>query len=452
MRVRVLDNVPRVDRPAPAEMLERFLAPPHPVVIRNLYAGDPLGAITTREQAIEAWGDAVLPVQLEYTTQAATGQPRRIDLMKVRDFLALPPDDPSTVKRVITEQDTPPAIRAMFEPPPYGDLAGVPREDLVTKVFLAHAGHYAHLHYDVDGRPVILTQLFGHKRVMVVPPEQNQAIDPYTEERGGNMSSRYIEHLTPDEKLAFAREVGAFDTLIGPCESIFIPTGWWHYIDYVDTAMSINVRFGRTPLQAELYRVSEGLASCHLHYWQMIAQPFRTGGPPSMLEDEAWHVVRLLDRARAGGPDEAAEFGRAVEALYRKIAPTGYTRTLRLGDVLRQTPITELWTRPPEPWQKPPDRPPPVWAATSVPALATGVEPVVGLGTGAVILLRDGAPVWKIESADGDALRVLRELLAALVAAPGASIAALAARIECPVEELVELLEELAETGCLSHL
>jgi len=441
-----LDNIPRVDGVPDAELARDYLIPGRPVVIRRLYRDDPIERITSPADAIEAWGDVRLPVQLEPTTALgrSTDEPW---VMPLRELLGLSGTDPLAGKKVITEQFTPAAIGAAFRPR-HADLGGASIDDLVTKVFLAHAGHSAHLHYDVDGRPVFLTQIFGHERVIVIPPEQNQRLDPIVDERGGNMSSLFVEHRTPEEKLAFAREVGAFDTVLGPGETVFIPTGWWHYIDYLDTAMSFNVRLGRSPIQQGLERVAEALDSPHLHLWQRIAQPFSTGRTPSPeLVARAEAVVAAVDRARETGDEADLErFAALLGALYRELAPDGYTRTLHVHDQRRRAPIEALHAPPPP--AAAPDVPQGPWTSTDRPRLAPGVEVTLAVASDTLVILRDGAAEWRIEP-DLDALAALRAVLALIGSAPGPTVGELADELGCDPTDLGDLLGELGRTGCL---
>jgi hypothetical protein len=306
------------------------------------------------------------------------------------------------------------------------------------------------MHYDLDGRAVLLTQVFGRKRVWVVSPANGQRLDPMVEPIG-HWSSLFIENLSPEAKLELAHSIGAFDTVLEPGDTIFIPTGWWHYVDYIETGMSFNIRIGRTPRQRALFAVAERLLPRHMHYWQGIAQLFATGRAPSA--DECAALDRLLGafaRAAGGDPERVAEFGSQLVELYRHAQPTGYRDILHRNDLARSAPIEALAAPPPDPGVALP-RPPAAWSDHHRVALAPRIEIAQSLGREELILLQDGEPSWRI-GADSmpESFALVRRLFAQVSTGPEpVAVAELARRLACDPEQLIDLLDELSETGAL---
>ena len=57
-----------------------------------------------------------------------------------------------------------------------------------------------------------------------------------------------------------------FQCTLNPGEAIFIPAAYWHFVGYLTTGMSVNVRFGRNEFTRFLGD------KCHAHsYVQNIA-------------------------------------------------------------------------------------------------------------------------------------------------------------------------------------
>ena len=99
--------------------------------------------------------------------------------MSLRDYVDFSRSNPST-RLCCTEYDTPARVLTSFELPDIcrvngagEEILGLPRKygdfDLVTAIFLANEGNVGHLHFDGDQRDVLLYQVYGRKRVVLVP-------------------------------------------------------------------------------------------------------------------------------------------------------------------------------------------------------------------------------------------------------------------------------------------
>lgn len=59
--------------------------------------------------------------------------------------------------------------------------------------------------------------------------------------------------MSDRERVAFLKFVGAYDVILYPGETIYIPPLWWHFLQYMDNAMSVSLRFGRSRIGRILY-------------------------------------------------------------------------------------------------------------------------------------------------------------------------------------------------------
>lgn len=237
----ILDNIARISAPPPDVLREEYILKQKPVIITDLFDGQPIRSISTEAEARGRLGHLKLTIQEEYTAKflkalrgAAPSQPPEIkesaSLVEYLDFVRANPE----TRMLCTEQTTPPEIMELFEPPEYS------REDRLSLFFIANAGNVAHLHFDSDQRQVLLYQVFGRKRIILMEPKASKKLNPIR-----NISSFFVENLPPQEKEAFLRYMGAYECIVEPGETLFIPALFWHHLEYIDTAMSVGIRFGR---------------------------------------------------------------------------------------------------------------------------------------------------------------------------------------------------------------
>lgn len=124
-------------------------------------------------------------------------------------------------------------------------------------MFFGGMGSKVALHYDIDMSHVFLNQIYGRKRVVLFAPEQSKKIYhlPYT-------VASYIDVNHPDyEKHPALRYVTGYEVILHPGESLFIPSGYWHYIEYLDGGYSISLRANES-----LTRRFKGALNLAKHY------------------------------------------------------------------------------------------------------------------------------------------------------------------------------------------
>jgi hypothetical protein len=105
-------------------------------------------------------------------------------------------------------------------------------------MFFGGQGAFTPLHYDLDMSHVFLNQLHGRKRVVMFAPEQSKYLyhHPYT-------VASYVDINNPDyERFPALSKVSGLEVILNPGETVFMPSGFWHYIEYVDGGYSLALR------------------------------------------------------------------------------------------------------------------------------------------------------------------------------------------------------------------
>ena len=302
-------SLPRIPAPSLDEFARDWLLPQRPTVLTGLFDGQPLARFRDRPQVEAELGNMLIAVGEEYTRnllahdfEPVHNVPR---VLSIRNYLQHADRDPTT-RLLCSEVHAPAELRALYQVPEYVEFQGLP-DDARSMVFVGNQGNFAHLHFDGDYRHVLLYQVFGRKRVIVAPPDSGNKLMPI-----GNFGQFAFENLGQAETEDFLRFVGGSQCVIEPGEAVFIPAAWWHFIEYVDTAMSVNVRFGRN-------RYTQFLGDrCHPNcYLQCIASRMTDA---SEIEKgpllEYFHSIERLRHQPAESPEHK---GIEMEEEFRRI-------------------------------------------------------------------------------------------------------------------------------------
>ena len=105
-------------------------------------------------------------------------------------------------------------------------------------MFLGGKDTDVRLHYDVDMSNVLLTQIYGRKRVLLFPPDQGKFLYkvPFNTHSVANLKN-------PDPAnwpgLKHAR---GYEIIQEPGDGLFMPSGYWHYNTYLEGGISVAYR------------------------------------------------------------------------------------------------------------------------------------------------------------------------------------------------------------------
>lgn len=93
-------------------------------------------------------------------------------------------------------------------------------------------------HYDIDASNVLMTQLIGCKRVILVSPEYNKLIYklPFS-------SFSLIDPDKPDlNSFPALKYVKGYDFTLYPGDALFMPSRFWHFNTYLEGGMAVSYR------------------------------------------------------------------------------------------------------------------------------------------------------------------------------------------------------------------
>lgn len=101
-------------------------------------------------------------------------------------------------------------------------------------------------HFDIDRSSVLLTQVFGRKRVVLIGPEYS----PFLYRLPFNMHTTVDLDEPKYEIHPGLHYVKGGEVILEPGDSLFIPPGYWHFITYLNGGMGVAYRkLNRNPLK-----------------------------------------------------------------------------------------------------------------------------------------------------------------------------------------------------------
>lgn len=214
---------------------KHYLAKSKPLIINNFSSLFPAGKLWTFDYLNSKIGNHLIGVfDNRIKTNSAYINP---DLqMKFSEFSEIIQRDEETPYRIFLFnmfKDFP-EFRKEFPTP---ELA---RGILGKLGFAFFGGKNTHVrfHFDIDCSNVLMTQLIGRKRVILIPPKYDRFIYkvPFS-------SFSLIDPDKPDyQKFPALRYVSGYDFVLQPGDALFMPSRYWHFNTYLEGGMAVSYR------------------------------------------------------------------------------------------------------------------------------------------------------------------------------------------------------------------
>lgn len=234
----ILKPIDIVDDISKEEFFEKYLKPRKPVVIKNMARKWPAYQKWTMDYIKEVVGDVTVPLYDSSKADPAAPINAPTTEMKFADYIDLIQREPTDLRifffdpikhapKILNDYVSPTSLMGGFL-------------DKYPSMFFGGKGSVTFLHYDIDMAHIFHTHFNGRKHILLFDykwkdrlyqiPYATYALEDYD-----------IEN--PDfTKFPALDGVEGIECFLEHGDTLFMPTGWWHWMKYLDGSFSISLR------------------------------------------------------------------------------------------------------------------------------------------------------------------------------------------------------------------
>lgn len=233
MRTLAVDVAEKIDI---NEFKKKYFYPQKPLIIKGLADQFPAGKKWTIDYLKNVCGDVVIDLfdnNNKNSESAYTHPDLQMKFSKYVDTIMR--NEPSSLRMFLFNMfKKRPQLRKDFPCPPL--FRGIMGN--IGFMFFGGAGIKVRIHQDIDMSNVLLTQFHGRKKVVLVHPKYSRLLYklPFN-------THSLIDLDNPDyEKYPGLKYIEKYECVIGHGDSLYMPSGYWHYITYLDGGFSVSYR------------------------------------------------------------------------------------------------------------------------------------------------------------------------------------------------------------------
>jgi ribosomal protein L16 Arg81 hydroxylase len=219
------------------EFVEKYYKPQRPVLIENLITDWPAHKKWTIEYFQDYAGDQIVPLYNSEPTKGKQNSAAPVQEMKLRDYLEILKTQPTDLRVFFFNLlDNAPKL---LEDIKYPDI-GLRFFKRLPVMFFGGGGSRVLPHYDMDLSDLLHVHFQGRKSVTLFPPEQTKYLYkvPFAVH---NLETINMDN--PDfEKYPALKHLQGIQVEMKAGDALYMPSGYWHYIKYLDGGFSITLR------------------------------------------------------------------------------------------------------------------------------------------------------------------------------------------------------------------
>lgn len=221
---------------SPEEFKKNYLIPQKPVVIKGLADEYPAGKKWTINYIKEVCGPVMVDVFDNSNSNKGSAFTNPDLKMPFSEYVnTIIENKPTTLRMFLFNMfKAKPGLRKDFPCPAiFKGILG-----RIGYMFFGAKGIKVRIHQDIDMSNVLLTQFYGRKKVVLIDPKYSELLYklPYN-------TYSLVDLDKPDyEKYPGLKYIEVQECILEHGDSLYMPSGFWHYITYVDGGFSVSYR------------------------------------------------------------------------------------------------------------------------------------------------------------------------------------------------------------------
>lgn len=233
-----LQPIDVVDTISKEDFRNKYLLPRKPLVIKNMARSWPAFEKWTMDYMKETVGDVEVPLYDSSKADPAAPINSSATKMKFTDYIDLISEKPTDLRIFLFDpiKSAPKLLEDYISPK---DLMGG-FLDKFPNMFFGGKGSETFLHFDIDLAHIFHTHFNGRKHILLFENKWKERLYkiPFA-----TYSLEDYDIANPDfEKFPALNGVEGIECFLEHGDTLFMPTGWWHYMKYLDGSFSISQR------------------------------------------------------------------------------------------------------------------------------------------------------------------------------------------------------------------
>ncbi|MBV8327130.1 cupin-like domain-containing protein [Chryseobacterium sp.] len=234
----ILKPIDVVEDISKEEFYEKYLKPRRPVVIKNMAKKWPAYQKWTMDYMKEVVGDVEVPLYDSSKADPSAPINSSAAKMKFADYIDLIEKEPTDLRIFLFDP-------IKYAPKLLEDYIS-PKElmggflDKYPNMFFGGKGSVTFLHFDIDMAHIFHTHFNGRKHILLFDYKWRERLYqiPYA-----TYALEDYDIENPDfTKFPALDGVEGIECFLEHGDTLFMPTGWWHWMKYLDGSFSISLR------------------------------------------------------------------------------------------------------------------------------------------------------------------------------------------------------------------
>jgi hypothetical protein len=237
-----LKPVAKVDSIEPGVFRKEYYEPALPVIIKNLAKEWPAYTKWNWDYFKQLVGDQKVPLYNNVKSDAYTPINKADDYKTFGEYIDMISKGPAGWRIFLFNIfDHAPELTKDFTWPEHLMKGFVKKYPML---FTGGASSITHMHFDIDLSHILHTQFGGRKRVLMFPFKEQHKLyrKPFEVLSMADFSNYYQEGKLDFEKFPALKLAEGYDFILEPGDTLFMPAGYWHHMEYLDSGFAMSLR------------------------------------------------------------------------------------------------------------------------------------------------------------------------------------------------------------------